>query len=164
MLSGGCESSTHTCTCSSGWTGLGCELPDCAGDPDCNNQGICNDTTDPPHCRSVMQLASSQSKERCLWGEVQATWFRKQQQQINTSSASHDTPTAPHFALGQAREIIICICYSAIIVIMIYFPLVLTLQQKYWWTVTWYGTCYDCTVFCLKCNWSWFHVLSLHIF
>lgn len=48
---GGCESSTHTCTCDPGWTGLGCEMPDCAGDPDCNNNGVCNATSNPPHCR-----------------------------------------------------------------------------------------------------------------
>ena len=26
---GGCDSSTHTCTCNEGWMGAGCEYADC---------------------------------------------------------------------------------------------------------------------------------------
>jgi hypothetical protein len=29
----------HECTCDSGWTGDGCEIPDCPGNPDCLNRG-----------------------------------------------------------------------------------------------------------------------------
>lgn len=51
IISGGCESATHTCTCRPGWTGIGCEYADCAGTPDCNDHGMCDDAVDPPECR-----------------------------------------------------------------------------------------------------------------
>ena len=30
------------CKCDAGFNGLGCEIPDCPGNPDCNGRGVCN--------------------------------------------------------------------------------------------------------------------------
>ncbi|PIK61110.1 hypothetical protein BSL78_01935 [Apostichopus japonicus] len=39
------------CLCEAGWKGEGCELPDCPGEPDCNNNGTCDGDTIPlPSC------------------------------------------------------------------------------------------------------------------
>ena len=46
---GTCNSALHECGCYPGWTGDACDIPDCPG-PDCNHQGICNVTLDPPRC------------------------------------------------------------------------------------------------------------------
>jgi hypothetical protein len=50
-----CNSITHNCDCFPGWTGDGCELADCAGEPDCFDRGVCNDTLSPPRCLDCNQ-------------------------------------------------------------------------------------------------------------
>lgn len=61
---GECNSGVGTCTCFSGWTGVadeegnvdpstnGCDVADCPGEPDCNGEGICDDTVTTPKCRN----------------------------------------------------------------------------------------------------------------
>lgn len=61
---GECNSAEHTCTCYPGWTGIkdstgyvdpftnGCDIPDCPGEPDCNGEGICDDTLITPKCKN----------------------------------------------------------------------------------------------------------------
>ena len=53
---GECNTVTHTCNCKPGWTGdpdpleNACDTPDCPGKPDCNNNGTCDATYNPPLC------------------------------------------------------------------------------------------------------------------
>ena len=53
---GECNKGTHTCDCYAGWTGdpdpllNGCDVPDCPGDPDCNDRGTCDDSFSTPAC------------------------------------------------------------------------------------------------------------------
>ena len=70
FVSGGCESSTHKCTCSAGWTGLGCEIADCPGEPDCNARGSCNSTTNPPHCNCTNNYMGHACEKLCLKGNL----------------------------------------------------------------------------------------------
>lgn len=49
---GNCDSEKHMCDCDAGWIGEACHIPDCPGEPDCNDRGICDGSTNPPLCVS----------------------------------------------------------------------------------------------------------------
>lgn len=55
LLTGDCDSSIPQCSCNDGWSGIGCEDPDCPGEPDCNTDSCadctCDDLEDTPLCR-----------------------------------------------------------------------------------------------------------------
>ena len=47
---GSCNKKTLKCLCDEGWSGDGCNIPDCPATPDCSNNGQCKVTDGQPAC------------------------------------------------------------------------------------------------------------------
>ena len=73
---GECNAATHICTCDNGWTGnsdpllKACDEPDCPGDPDCNNRGLCDDSFTMPRCVNCEAgFMGAACEEDCTYGK-----------------------------------------------------------------------------------------------
>lgn len=70
-MTGGCDSATTECSCDAGWSGLGCEIADCAGTPDCNGHGYCNASLATPACECSYSWMGHACDLQCLHGNKQ---------------------------------------------------------------------------------------------
>ena len=52
-----------------GWEGVACHIPDCPGEPDCNNRGTCDGTVDPPQCVCNDGWMFHDCNQPCLHGK-----------------------------------------------------------------------------------------------
>lgn len=55
---GACNRAARTCLCREGWSGVGCHLSDCPGEPDCNGKGECLEGNLPENDDGISILTS----------------------------------------------------------------------------------------------------------
>jgi hypothetical protein len=55
------------CTCNPGWKGLGCDVPDCPGEPNCFDRGFCNNTLAKPVCQKCSKGWNENKNEWIGW-------------------------------------------------------------------------------------------------
>ena len=66
---GECNAALQLCVCEGGWSGAGCSLPDCGGQPDCSGRGTCNGVLyDPPICVNCVASMGPACELLCVHG------------------------------------------------------------------------------------------------
>ena len=66
---GECNAALQLCVCEGGWSGAGCTLPDCGGQPDCSGRGTCNGVLyDPPICVNCVMSMGPACELPCVHG------------------------------------------------------------------------------------------------
>lgn len=70
---GTCFSLQKVCDCNRGWTGSGCHIPVCPGQPQCSNHGQCVVTSNVPACTCDEGWMGEACQTPCLNGTVMKT-------------------------------------------------------------------------------------------